>query len=105
MASMATKPLSDVLTAARLAALRELASKYGIHDLRIFGSYARGEATADSDLDLLVTIEDGPGLAKRFISFHDEVQKLFGMRVDVLTEDALNPRLHARILREAQPLR
>lgn len=105
MASIATKALSEVLTADRLAALRALASKYGVHDLRIFGSYARGEANADSDLDLLAAIDDGPGLAKRFISFHDEVQQLFGMKVDVLTEDALNPRLHARILREAQPLR
>jgi len=105
MASVTTKPLSEVLTEGRLATLRELASKYGIHDLRIFGSFARGEATADSDLDLLIAIDDGPALAKRFISFHDEVQKLFGMKVDVLTDDALNPRLHARILREAQPLR
>ena len=59
----------------------------------------------DSDLDLLVTIDDGPGLARRFIGFHAEVQTLFGMKVDVLTDDALHPRLHTRILREARPLR
>ena len=61
--------LSDVLTPDRLAALRELAWKYGVHDLRVFGSCARGEATPESDLDLLVDIDYGRGVAMRLVHF------------------------------------
>ena len=49
--------LATVLTPPRIRALNELAVKYGVKDLRVFGSFARGEARPDSDLDLLVDIE------------------------------------------------
>jgi predicted nucleotidyltransferase len=104
MATAATRALTDVLTPDRLLALRELASKYGVHDLRVFGSYVRGEATPESDLDLLVDIDYGQGVAMRFVHFCQEIEKLFGMKVDVLTEDGLDEGLHAGILREARPL-
>lgn len=95
---------SDVLTSDRIAALRELAAKYGIRDLRVFGSYARGEAKPWSDLDLLVDIEYGRGVAMRLVHFYQEAQKLLGIRVDVVTADGLDKKLHARIFREARPL-
>ena len=103
---MATAPptVSDVLTRDRVQALKDLAARYGVKRLRLFGSYARGEATADSDLDLLIDIEYGAGVARRFLGFCDHAEALLGMRVDVLTEDGLDEILHARILREARPL-
>lgn len=61
--------LSEALTPERLAALRELAAKHGVKDLRVFGSYARGEAKRESDLDLLVDIEYGRGVAMRLVHF------------------------------------
>jgi predicted nucleotidyltransferase len=100
----AARALSEVLSPDRLAALRELAAKYGVHDLRVFGSYARGEATAESDLDLLVDIDYDRGVAMRLVHFCQDVETLFGMKVDVLTEDGLDKRLHARIFREARPI-
>ena len=78
-----------------LAILREIAKRYGVRDLRVFGSRARGEARPNSDLDLLVNIEYGRGVARRLVRFCTEASRALGMRVDVV--------LHARILREARP--
>ena len=96
--------LSDVLTPERLAALRALAAKYGVKDLRVFGSYARGEAGPDANLDLLVDIEYGRGVGMRLVHFYQEARRLLGVKLDVVTVGALDERLHARILREARPL-
>ena len=96
--------LSDVLTPDRLIALRALAAKYGVKDVRVFGSYARRDAGPGADLDLLVDIEYGRGVAMRLVHFCQEARNLLGMEVDVVTVGGLDSRLHARILREAQPL-
>ena len=96
--------LSDVVTPDRLVALRALAAKYGVRDLCVFGSYARGEAGPESDLDLLVDIEYGRGVARRFLGFCEEAERLLGMKVDVLTRGALHQDLHGRIFSEARQL-
>lgn len=96
--------LADVLTPEKLAALRELAARYGVNDLRVFGSYARGDAKPGSDLDLLVSIEYGRGVSSRLVDFVLAVRELMGMRVDVVTEGGLDPKLHAGIFREARAL-
>lgn len=96
--------LSTVLTPERLAALRALATKYGVKDMRIFGSHARGEGEPDSDLDLLVDIEYGRGVGMRLVHFHQDACRILGVRVDVVTVDGLDKELHARILQEARPI-
>ena len=81
----------------------EIASRHGASNLRVFGSVARGEARADSDVDLLITAGKnvGPwfpgGLAA-------ELGELLARHVDVVTEQALAPELRERVLREALPL-
>lgn len=99
-----SRPLGDILTPETAAALHTLATEYGVTNLRVFGSYARGEAGPESDLDLLINIEYGRGVAMRLVRFCEEASKLVGMKVDVVTEDGLNPKLHARIFLEARPL-
>ena len=93
----------DDLSPALLARIRGSARDHGVHEMRIFGSRARGEAHEGSDLDLLVRMEDGRNLWD-LAGFRMELEDLLGCRVDVVTEGALSPYLRDRILAEAVPL-
>jgi len=94
--------LQTLLTDKREDVLR-IAAKHGAYNVRIFGSVARGEATPDSDIDLL--IEKGPTTTPWFpAGLVLELEESLGRRVDVVTEKALNPHLRDRVLREAVPL-
>jgi len=99
-----TMVLSAVLGTERLAALKDLATRHGVKDLRVFGSYARGEAREDSDLDLLVDLDYGPGAVDRLLDFCNDAERFLGVKVDVVTERALSPRLHREIFAEARAL-
>lgn len=83
--------------------IRALGARYGVRRIRVFGSTARGEAGAGSDLDLLVEYASGQsGLA--FVALCDELEELVGRRVDVVTERGLHPLIRDRVLSEAVPL-
>jgi predicted nucleotidyltransferase len=84
-------------------AILRLAASYGIRTVRLFGSSARGEATADSDVDVLVDFEPGRSLLDQ-VGFEQDLEALLGCRVDVVAEGGLSPYLEARILQEARPL-
>jgi predicted nucleotidyltransferase len=65
--------------------LRELLRKSGVKTASVFGSYARNEARADSDLDLLVELEDGRTyLDLGGLQF--ELQERYGVKADVATK-------------------
>jgi predicted nucleotidyltransferase len=87
----------------RRGAVLQLASKYGVRNLRIFGSVARGEAGTGSDLVVLVDFEPGRSLLDQ-VGFEQELEALLGCRVDVVVEGGISPYLEKRILQEAQPL-
>lgn len=76
-----------------------LAARYRVRSLGVFGSYARQEQRSDSDLDLLVTFDDPPGLLK-FIELENYLTDLLGVKVDLVMKDALKPRLGEHILAE-----
>lgn len=87
---------------AQLRAIKpRLQKEFGIKRLRVFGSVARGEATADSDVDLIADFEKIPGWI--FFTMDQEISHMLGGRkVDFTTENGLHKRLKPRILREAQ---
>jgi uncharacterized protein len=80
-----------------------MAAKHGARNPRIFGSVARGEAGAESDIDLLVKMEEGRSLLDLSALVLD-LQDLLGVKVDVVSEDGLYWLLRRRILKEAKPL-
>ena len=80
-----------------------IAAEHGAHNIRIFGSVARGEANEESDVDFLVEFEPGTSLLKHS-SLIVALEDLLGCKVDVAPEKALKERLKTRILSEAQPL-
>ncbi len=90
-----------------LAAYREellrLARDHGAVSVRVFGSFARGTAGPDSDVDFLVELEPGRTLLD-LLALIRELGALLGRRADVTTPAALHPLLAARILAEARPL-
>jgi predicted nucleotidyltransferase len=73
---------------------------YGVISIALFGSVARGEAGPRSDVDLLVDVDDEVtlfGLSR--IKHH--LEDLLGMPVDLVTSDALRPRVRDKIMAEA----
>ena len=84
-------------------AVMALAAKHGATNPRVFGSVARGESGPESDIDLLVKMEEGRSLLDLAALVLD-LRDLLGVKVDVVSEDGLYWLLRRRILKEARPL-
>lgn len=63
---------------------------FKIKKLALFGSYARGEQRADSDVDILVDVD--PSIGLEFVTLADSIEKLLGLPVDVVSQRAVKPR-------------
>jgi len=83
--------------------IHTIAARYGIRNVRVFGSVARDTATDDSDLDLLVDVEPGHGYLD-LTSFALDVEDLLGVFTQVATANGITPRLRDRILTDAVPV-
>ncbi len=93
----------DELGKDKRAAILAIAARHGVERVRVFGSFARGEASEDSDLDLL--IEAGPRTPPWFpggLLF--DLKEELGRRVDIAEESTLHPLIRDRVLHEAIPL-
>src|SRR4051812_38855977 len=77
-----------------------IAASHGVHNVRIFGSVARGEARPDSDLDLLVQLEPGHSLLD-LIAVKQALEDLLGCEVDVVTKAAVSPYIRKQVVEEA----
>ena len=80
------KKIEDILETLRKHK-EELKRKYGVKEIGIFGSFARGEERESSDVDILVEFEKPVGL--EFFELWDELEELLGMKVDLLTVKAV----------------
>jgi predicted nucleotidyltransferase len=80
--------------------IRAIAERHGARRLRVFGSVARGESRPDSDIDFLVEFEPGRSLLDQAALLLD-LQDLLGLKVDIVSEGGINPRMRDRILKEA----
>jgi predicted nucleotidyltransferase len=80
-----------------------IAASHGARNVRVFGSVARGEDQADSDVDLLVEMEDDRSLLD-LVGLEQELEELLKRGVDVLTDVSIHPALRSRITAEARAL-
>lgn len=81
--------------------LPEARSRFGVRELAVFGSVARGEATDGSDIDILVDFK-GPATFDGYMGLKLFLEDAFDARVDLVTRAALKPRLKARIESESR---
>ena len=77
----------------------ELSEQFGVQALLLFGSVARDEASAGSDVDLLVEFNRPVGYFGLF-ALQDYLEKLLGCRVDLGTPDSLKPYIRERVMGE-----
>lgn len=83
--------------------LISIARRHGVVKAFLFGSFARGDAGADSDIDLLVELEPGRSLLD-LIRLERELTDALGREVDVVTPKSLHPLILERVMAEGQPV-
>jgi len=87
---------------ARLKAHRSRLLPYAVRELYLFGSVARDEASAASDVDVLVEFEPAARIGLfDFVRVRRLLVEILGCEVDLVTRDALHPAMRDRILEEA----
>lgn len=86
----------------RLRACEEEIRALGVERLALFGSVARGDARADSDVDLLVQFRRGAKTYDRFLDLSELLEGRLGRKVELVTMESLSPYIGPRILMEAQ---
>lgn len=94
--------ISEMLAEKREEIL-QTAAAYGAHNVRVFGSVARGEADEKSDVDLLVHFDANMSLLKH-AALKRTLEALLGVRVDVVSDRGLRDRVRERVLEEAVAL-
>ena len=77
--------------------------RFGVRNIRVFGSVARGTSHQDSDLDLLIDVDPGHGYFD-MAGFALEIEELLGVFTQVATVGGLKTRIRDRALGEAVPV-
>ena len=93
----------DELRKQKRAVILAIAAKHGVRRVRVFGSFARGEAREDSDLDLLIDAgsRTSPWFPGGLLA---DLELELGRRVDLAEERGLHPLIRDSVLHEAIPL-
>lgn len=87
-----------------LEAIREVARRYQLRELSVFGSVANGTARGDSDLDLLYVCSARTPSGLAFLTLADELATVVGRPVDLVSRNHLHWVLRDRVLAEARVL-
>ena len=90
----------DLLT--RLHKQKAEISRLGVARLGVFGSFARNEATAESDVDLLIEFAPGKKTFDRFMGLAHLLEDTLQRRVELVTPESLSPYIGPHILREVE---
>ena len=75
-----------------------LKQKYPVKSVALFGSYARGEQNADSDIDLLIDFSEPVGI--EIVDLAMDLEDILGQRIDIVTYQAIKNRLYHHIKTE-----
>lgn len=78
--------------------------KFGVKRLWLFGSYAKGKQREKSDIDILVEFEKGKKTFDNYMDLKFFLEDLFGVEVDLITVEALKPRIKDTVWKEAVPI-
>lgn len=95
--------LLDELNAQR-DAIAALGRRYGARRIRVFGSVARRQETAGSDIDLLVDLPPGYDMFGQRLPLAQQLEQQLGRRIELIPEHELNRHMREHVLREAADL-
>lgn len=84
----------------KISSQKDTLRRFGIRRIGLFGSYVRGEASANSDLDILVEFNPTQKTFRNFMEAAFYIEKLTGKSVDLVTPQALSPYLKPYILKD-----
>lgn len=85
------------------ASVIALADRFGVTNLRVFGSVAEGRDTEQSDIDILVDARPGVTLFD-LGGLHDALETLLGVPVDLLTPGDISPKFRDSVIASARPI-
>lgn len=86
------------------ADIQALAAAHGVSRIRVFGSVARGEQSASSDVDFLVNLPRGYDMFRQRIALMQKLSDFLQVAVDVVPEHELNKFIKQKVLEEAVDL-
>lgn len=91
-------PRGDHIDARQLA---EVCNRFGVAELSVFGSVARGDAKPDSDIDLLLVLKPDARLGFALFDLEAELEEIFGRPVDLLSKDSVHRLIRDAVFAEA----
>ena len=85
------RTMRDMSTQAMTEQIAEYLKTQPVVKAWLFGSYARGEETSDSDVDILVVLDDSQHIGLKFFGMYEDLKALLGRNVDLVTDRSLAP--------------
>jgi predicted nucleotidyltransferase len=96
---MSTVPNSNEFVEMLKRKKPRLTARFPLHSMSLFGSVARGYATTDSDVDILVDVD--PSIGLEIVTLADEIEKLLGHKVDLVSRRAVKTKMMRQIEEES----